>query len=163
MEPHRREVALFWEQVYTGDLTTQTAEWQFTNGQWVTVKIIRLDKAAPGLKAILGCVTDITVRKLHEESQLLRFVEAEQRRVEAEEAKRQQELLIDITSHEIRNTISSLMQCSSLVKTNLLSLQEQLEMVMERHAAFSPTKQLLTTINEDLEALESIYQCGLAQ
>jgi len=163
MEPHRREVALFWEQVYTGDLTTQTAEWQFTNGQWITVKIIRLDKAAPGLKAILGCVTDITVRKLHEESQLLRFVEAEQRRVEAEEAKRQQELLIDITSHEIRNTISSLMQCSSLVNTNLLSLQEQLEMVMERHAAFSPTKQLLTTINEDLEALESIYQCGLAQ
>lgn len=41
---------------------------------------------------------DITERKLHEESQRLRVVEAEQRRVEAEEAKRQQELLIDITS-----------------------------------------------------------------
>jgi hypothetical protein len=28
---------------------------------------------------------------------------------------------------------------------------------------FRPTRQLLSTIEEDLEALESIYQCGLAQ
>ena len=28
---------------------------------------------------------------------------------------------------------------------------------------FEPTEQLLTTMNEDLEALESIYQCGLTQ
>lgn len=55
------------------------------------------------------------------------------------------------------------MQCSSLVKTNLLSLLEQLEMVIEKKSAFHPTKQLVTTINEDLEALESIYQCGLTQ
>lgn len=56
-----------------------------------------------------------------------------------------------------------LTQCSALVKTNLLSLQEQLEMVIDRQKTFQPTRQLLTTINEDLEALESIYQCGLAQ
>lgn len=43
--------------------------------------------------------TDITERKLNEETQKQRVVEAEQRRVEAEEAKRQQELLIDITSY----------------------------------------------------------------
>jgi hypothetical protein len=42
--------------------------------------------------------TDITERKLNEETQKLRVTEAEERRVEAEEAKRQQELLIDITS-----------------------------------------------------------------
>jgi signal transduction histidine kinase len=71
--------------------------------------------------------------------------------------------LIDITSHEIRNPISSLMQCSSLVKTNLLSLQEQMEMALADGKTFTPTKQLLTTMNEDLEALESIYQCGLTQ
>ena len=118
---------------------------------------------------------------MFEESQRIRVIEAEQRRVEAEDAKRQQELLIDITSHEIRNPISSLMQmsytlrlfcqlltsdrphCSSLVKTNLLSLQEQLEMVLKARTSFVPTQQLLTTINEDLEALESIYQCGLTQ
>lgn len=40
------------------------------------------------------------------------MVDAEKRQAEAEAAKRQQELLIDITSHEIRNPISSLMQMS---------------------------------------------------
>ena len=34
---------------------------------------------------------------------------------------------------------------------------------MKNHTTFSPTNQLLTTMHEDLEALESIYQCGLAQ
>jgi hypothetical protein len=48
--------------------------------------------------------TDITERKLNEETQKQRVVEAEQRRVEAEEAKRQQELLIDITSYAILNS-----------------------------------------------------------
>lgn len=43
--------------------------------------------------------TDITERKNNEEIQKQRVIEAEQRRVEAEEAKRQQELLIDITSY----------------------------------------------------------------
>lgn len=68
-------------------------------------KLIRLDKFAPGLRGILGSVTDITERKMNEEIQRVRAeeaeerrVEAEQRRVEAEEAKHQQELLIDITS-----------------------------------------------------------------
>lgn len=55
------------------------------------------------------------------------------------------------------------MQCSALVKTNLLSLLEQLEMSMQKQTPFKPTNQLITTINEDLEALESIYQCGLTQ
>lgn len=41
---------------------------------------------------------DITKRKMNEHSQRLRVIDAEKRRVEAEEAKRQQELLIDITS-----------------------------------------------------------------
>jgi signal transduction histidine kinase len=108
-------------------------------------------------------MVDITERKLNEDLQWQRVIEAEQRRAEAEEAKRQQELLIDITSHEIRNPISSLMQCASLVKTNLLCLRDQLSDVIARSIEFIPTRQLLMTLDEDLEALDSIYQCGLAQ
>jgi len=160
----RGVVSRFWDGLSTSQETHQTCEWQFANGRWVTATIIRLDIAAPGrLRGILGCVTDITERKMHEDSQRERMIEAEERRREAEEAKRQQELLIDITSHEIRNPISSLMQCSSLVKTNLLSLQEQMEMALSDGKMFKPTKQVLTTMDEDLEALESIYQCGLTQ
>ncbi|EIW68283.1 hypothetical protein TREMEDRAFT_69291 [Tremella mesenterica DSM 1558] len=154
-----QRIQTFWDHVRENNEAMHTAEWQFANGRWGD-KIIRLDIAVPGLKGILGCVTDITERKLHEETQRLRVVEAEHRRLEAEEAKRQQELLIDITSHEIRNPISSLMQ---ITDTNLISLQEQLQAVLNQQTNFIPTDQLLATINEDLEALESIYQCGLTQ
>ncbi|WVR09485.1 hypothetical protein IAU60_006553 [Kwoniella sp. DSM 27419] len=140
----------------------RSTDYQFSNGRWAQLKAIRLDRVAPGMKGVLGVVIDITERKINEESQRLRMVEADQRRREAEEAKRQQELLIDITSHEIRNPISSLMQMSSS-STNLLSLQEQLELVVAEKSTFKPTKQLLNNIEEDLDALESIYQCGLAQ
>jgi PAS domain S-box-containing protein len=109
---HREEAEQFWSQILESDAPQHTTEWRFANGRWVQIKIIRLDKAAPGLKGLLGSCTDITERKLHEESQVERMAEEKKRRVEAEEAKRQQELLIDITSHEIRNPISSLMQMS---------------------------------------------------
>ncbi|OCF32740.1 hypothetical protein I316_05661 [Kwoniella heveanensis BCC8398] len=187
-EGHKASLNEFWDQMVQGveDVISRAHDYQFTNGRWAQLKAIRLDRVAPGMKGILGCVVDITERKINEESQRLRVIEAEQRRRDAEEAKRQQELLIDITSHEIRNPISSLMQmsslvlryrevirivkltcldlyCSSLVKTNLISLQEQLELVMQNKTTFTPTKQLLNNIEEDLDALESIYQCGLAQ
>jgi signal transduction histidine kinase len=106
---------------------------------------------------------DISEHKLNEKLQNERTLLAEQRRREAEEAKQQQELLIDITSHEIRNPISSLMQCSSLVKTNLLGLQEDLGAVIASGDAYHPTPQLLHTIQEDLDALDSIYECALTQ
>ncbi|KAK4687012.1 hypothetical protein P7C73_g3098, partial [Tremellales sp. Uapishka_1] len=179
-EPYKSTVQNLWDRMLQQNTATETTEWQWTNGRWVTTRIIRLDVVAPGLKGILGCVTDITERKHYEEAQRLRVVEAEERRLEAEEAKRQQELLIDITScvdsrmpghvahrtdvrHEIRNPISSLMQCSALVKTNVNSLLEQFERATAEKVPFVPTQQLVTTMKEDLEALESIYQCGLSQ
>jgi len=55
------------------------------------------------------------------------------------------------------------MQCSSLVKTNLIGLQEELGRSIESGVAFQPTRQLLQTIEEDLDALDSIYECALTQ
>lgn len=49
------------------------------------------------------------------------------------------------------------------MRSNLLVLQEQLKQAMEDSRPFEPTVQLLATIAEDLEALDSIYQCGLTQ
>ncbi|WVQ95095.1 hypothetical protein IAU59_002189 [Kwoniella sp. CBS 9459] len=114
-DDHKIPLIDFWDQVVDGveDVISRAHDYQFTNNRWVQLKAIRLDRVAPGMKGILGCVVDITERKINEESQRLRMIEADQRRKDAEEAKRQQELLIDITSHEIRNPISSLMQMST--------------------------------------------------
>lgn len=164
LEEHQARIRHLWETYVPSTAPSVWAEWQWNNGRWGATQVLRLDEVVPGSPpGFIGCSIDITERKLNEQMQLLRVKEAEQRREEAEDAKRQQELLIDITSHEIRNPISSLMQCSSLVKTNLTALQEELKRSMEGHNDFKPTHQLLATIDDDLEALESIYQCALTQ
>lgn len=119
-----------------------------------TKKIFRFDECV----ALVGCVTDTTEARLAEELQVERVRVAEERRRDAENAKAEVDLLVDITSHEIRNPISSLMQCASLVRTNLVGLRAGFE-----RGGFRPTSQLMETLQEDIEALDSIYACGLAQ
>ncbi|KAL1413038.1 hypothetical protein Q8F55_000787 [Vanrija albida] len=164
LEDHQARIRHLWETYVPSTAPSVWAEWQWKNGRWGATQVLRLDEVVPGSPpGFIGCSIDTTERKLNEQMHLLRVKEAEQRREEAEAAKHQQELLIDITSHEIRNPISSLMQCSSLVKTNLTALQDELKRSSEGNSVFKPTPQLLATIDDDLEALESIYQCALTQ
>ena len=120
--------------------------WRWANGTSVSGIFIRLDMVMPSLRGFLGCLADVT----HEEE---RVIEAENRRREAEDSKHQQELLIDLTSHEIRTPVSAILQCSSLVKENLQALAEQLR--ASGTLGFKPTPELLDDIAEDIEALES--------
>ncbi|OCF34679.1 hypothetical protein I316_03722 [Kwoniella heveanensis BCC8398] len=128
--------------------------WRYLTGKTISGVFIKLNQVNSEMTGILGCTTDIS----HEEQ---RLVEAEQRRIEAEESKHQQELLIDLTSHEIRTPVSAILQCSSLVKENLMTLKDQLKCCGE--TGFTPSPALLDDLEEDVEALESIYQCGLVQ
>ena len=57
------------------------------------------------LKSIFGCITDISQQKWAEDFQ-------KRGRDEAVERKRQQENFIDITSHEMRNPLSAILQCA---------------------------------------------------
>jgi len=51
-----------------------------------------------------------------------------------------------------------------MVKANLLTLQEKLKMALDdEKGMFQPSHDVLQNIAEDLEALDSIYQCGLTQ
>ncbi|OCF32765.1 hypothetical protein I316_05687 [Kwoniella heveanensis BCC8398] len=167
VDEYKDRAIAFWMDMFKGtEQDTRTLDLLFTNGRWGDSKIIRLDLVSANLKGLLGCVTDITERVQQQDAQKRRLEEVEQRRLEAEEAKRQQELLIDITSHEIRNPISSFMQISHIattLKTNLIGLKDQLEEALKKQTGFHPTHQLLNNIEEDLDALDSIYQCGLGQ
>ncbi|KAJ4290740.1 hypothetical protein N0V88_006489 [Collariella sp. IMI 366227] len=64
------------------------------------------------LKSIFGCITDISQQKWAEDFQ-------KQRREEAVELKRQQENFIDITSHEMRNPLSAILQCADEITSGL--------------------------------------------
>jgi len=135
-----------WAAWLEGDEQECKLTWKWRNGCSASGLFIRLDLAVHSLSGILGCVTDTTYEQRC-------LIEAEERRLEAEESKHQQELLIDLTSHEIRTPVSAILQCSSLVKENLVALKDQLK--WSGASGFKPTKELLDDLEEDVEALES--------
>ncbi|WVF67026.1 hypothetical protein IAT40_001769 [Kwoniella sp. CBS 6097] len=155
VDPETREVLLAaWKEVLYGTKRETTRTWKWLNGTTTSGTFIRLDMVDPGLSGVMGCLSDIS----YQEEKLF---EAERRRVEAEESKQQQELLVDLTSHEIRTPVSAILQCSSLVKENLVALQEKLR--GSGVDGFRAESGLLAELEEDIDALESIYQCGLVQ
>ncbi|KAI1182147.1 histidine kinase [Nemania serpens] len=72
---------------------------------WVLMSAYPEKDSEGGIKGIFGCITNISQQKLAEQIQM-------QRREEAVELKRQQENFIDITSHEMRNPLSAILQCA---------------------------------------------------
>ncbi|GAA6018410.1 hypothetical protein JCM10207_000884 [Rhodosporidiobolus poonsookiae] len=123
----------------------------------------------------IGSVTNVTAQAKAEEAVLnlskerearakKEAEEAEERRKVAVEEKRQQELLIDVTSHEIRNPISAILQNSDFTRSSLQSLRSTLLTLKQRDALPSELDgKLLADLDEDIEALDSITECGLAQ
>lgn len=162
----RPRVERVWSEILSGQLPSSSLQWRWKTGRSMSATLIRLDVVRPGLLGLLMCVTDITYQEE-------RIEEAQRRRLEAEDSKHQQELLVDLTSHEIRTPVSAILQCSSLVKENLVALKEQLRFAGSK--GFKPSDALMADLEEDVEALESesqiligltvvgIYQCGLMQ
>ena len=75
------------------------------------------EKGADGrVKVIFGSITDISQQKWAEHFE-------KRRMEEAVEMKRQQENFIDITSHEMRNPLSAILQCADEITTSMTDLQ----------------------------------------
>lgn len=90
--------------------------------------------------------------------------EAQERTRIAIEEKRQQELLIDVTSHEIRNPISAVLQNAEVTRTSLQSIRTTLEQLKEKNALPEQLgENVLHDLEEDIEALDAISECGMAQ
>lgn len=88
--------------------------------------------------------------------------ESEIRRQEAEERRRAQELLIDVTSHELRQPVSAILNCASLVRSNYQGLKSALLHSSTTHIPFAPTPDLFMTMEEDMQALGVCLHCRLA-
>ena len=75
------------------------------------------EKDADGrVKIIFGSITDISQQKWAEHFE-------KRRMEEAVEMKRQQENFIDITSHEMRNPLSAILQCADEIMTSMTDIQ----------------------------------------
>jgi len=98
------------------------------------------------LKSIFGCMTDISQQKWAENFQKLR-------REEALELKRQQENFIDITSHEMRNPLSAVLQCADEITESIGRYRSS------DHSAYVP-KGLNMLLDSCVEASNTISLCA---
>ncbi|KAI0035068.1 hypothetical protein K488DRAFT_44039 [Vararia minispora EC-137] len=147
-------------------------EFRFSNGCYAKGQFEPLVSEAG---TFIGTITDVSDQRKFEQARLAhaqerelvarkQAEEAEQRRKEADERRRgQAELLIDVTSHELRQPVSAILNCSSLVRSNLCTLLDALNGSAEQGIPFQPPPAMLKLITDDLDALDAIYQCGLAQ
>lgn len=96
--------------------------WQDREGNrfsntWVLVNAYPERGPDGEVKRIFGSVTDISTQKFAEELQ-------KRRMEEAVELKRQQENFIDITSHEMRNPLSAILQCADEISSSLTEARD---------------------------------------
>lgn len=111
---------------------------------WVLMSAYPEKDETGAVKAIFGCITDISEQKWAENFQ-------KQRRDEAMELKRQQENFIDMTSHEMRNPLSALCQCTDEIISSIVAYRKTEPQIAER---------LQTMLNGCLEAANTISLCA---
>ncbi|CAI6081042.1 unnamed protein product [Clonostachys chloroleuca] len=104
------------------------------------------DKTPDGkINFIFGCITDISSQKWAEKVQ-------SERREEAVELKRQQENFIDITSHEMRNPLSAILQCADQITNNITAF-----------ASHDVRGEIETLLENCLDAANTINLCASHQ
>ncbi|KAH8682406.1 hypothetical protein BX600DRAFT_479058 [Xylariales sp. PMI_506] len=101
------------------------------------------------IKAIFGCITNISQQKLAEQIQ-------NHRREEAVELKRQQENFIDITSHEMRNPLSAILQCADEISGTLAGYRP-------KEGKQHDGRELQLALESCLEAANTITLCASHQ
>lgn len=98
------------------------AQWTDPNGTkgdtWVLASAYPEKSVDGKLKIIFGSITNISQQKWAEHFE-------KRRMEEAVEMKRQQENFIDITSHEMRNPLSAILQCADEIATSLTDYRTQ--------------------------------------
>ncbi|KAG8722993.1 hypothetical protein FRC09_005177 [Ceratobasidium sp. 395] len=177
-----------WHQVTGYDATRDRDEWmnhiysesqadariQWVGGTWTQFDITPLLTPEGDCLGALGTITDITNLHRLEETRVALAEEREQaaaarahdaevqRRAEVERRKAQ-ELLIDVTSHELRQPVSAILQNTDVVRANMKALKGILAECTANDTPYIPTPQILAELDDDIQALNSIKQCGISQ
>ncbi|CAE6436787.1 unnamed protein product, partial [Rhizoctonia solani] len=152
--------------------TSKRIQWK--SGCWTHVGLSPLISPEGNMLGAFGAITDINEQHRAEEARIAlaeerehmaatRAEEAEAQRQLEVERRRAQELLIDVTSHELRQPVSAIIQNAEVVRTNMKGLRDLLYDCQRRKISYLPTERMLSELEDDLQAMDSIKQCGLAQ
>ncbi|CAE6437936.1 unnamed protein product [Rhizoctonia solani] len=173
-QEHSQETMRLWESAQY-ERNGGSIDIQCKNGVWVKAQLV------PTSLGIVGTLTDISAQKMYEESKLAHAQESEmnakRRAEEADERRRAQggsptplgypkpylvfclELLIDVTSHELRQPVSAILNSAQLIRSNLVDLRQAL--VTNEGLLIDP--KLVAALEDDIDSLDAVMQCGLAQ
>lgn len=125
--------------------------WEDPNGNkgdtWVLASAYPEKDDDGRLKVIFGSITNISQQKWAEHFE-------KRRMEEAVEMKRQQENFIDITSHEMRNPLSAILQCADEISTTLTDY---------RSNSNSSLKLVDDLIDNSIDAAQTIALCAQHQ
>ncbi|KAL8717150.1 MAG: hypothetical protein Q9225_005579, partial [Loekoesia sp. 1 TL-2023] len=127
------------------------AQWEDQKGHksdtWVLASAFPEKNSDGSLKIIFGSITNISQQKWAEH--------LEKRKMEeALEMKRQQENFIDITSHEMRNPLSAILQCADEISNTLKEY---------RSGGAPATKSLDDLLDSNIDAAQTIALCAQHQ
>lgn len=125
--------------------------WEDPNGNkgdtWVLASAYPEKDDDGRLKVIFGSITNISQQKWAEHFE-------KRRMEEALEMKRQQENFIDITSHEMRNPLSAILQCADEISTTLTDYRSN------SNSSLKPVDEL---IDNSIDAAQTIALCAQHQ
>ncbi|KAG9249258.1 hypothetical protein BJ878DRAFT_532 [Calycina marina] len=155
-EEDREELQRVWKSL-VNDRKAVTHEfrfktpWQDPNGgrhnTWVLMSAFPETDKNGKLKGIFGSMTNISQQKWSEDFQ-------KRRMEEAIELKRQQENFIDMTSHEMRNPLSAILQCADEINSSLSDY---------RSSNNDETEKLADILKGSIDAAQTIALCAQHQ
>lgn len=127
--------------------------WQARNGSrgdtWVLMSLYPEKDKEGNLKSVFGSITNISQQKWAEDFQ-------KRRMEEAIELKRQQENFIDMTSHEMRNPLSAILQCADEISSQLSNYRSSSE-------EFKAGQNISDLLDSSIDAAQTIALCAQHQ
>ncbi|KAK9680771.1 hypothetical protein K7432_015849 [Basidiobolus ranarum] len=139
--------------------------WRWPNGEsrWcLNEMIVQYDEDKKPC-GFVGAISDLTERKILEKERLsaVRLAEQQQRHraEEAEEVKRQQEIYIDMTCHELRNPLNGIYHSADLLHESLEKVQKE----VRKESIKKVANWLENEITSDLDVIDTITLCAQHQ
>lgn len=140
---------------------------------WVVATLMPVRDSENTIQSLTGCLVDMSLHnwkieseRQHKEEAIRRQDEAIRRQEEAVESKRQQENFIDMTSHELRNPLSAIIQCGD----SIISAQNQVaELLTTVQSALPPStlpgtvadslSRAMHSVHSSIESAETVLSC----
>lgn len=141
--------------------------------RWASATFMPVKNSEDTIQTFTGCLVDMSLHnwrieseRQHKEEAIRRQQEAVRRQEEAIESKRQQENFIDMTSHELRNPLSAIIQCGDSILASQTQVSELLNTLRSELPKTSVTQSIsdhisraTNLVQNTIESAETVLSC----